>query len=1060
MSHSNHKIDNDKDTPADEQNACHATEGNANINGDEPDMKSRNQTFFVGVEGDEDSSYSETENAILEQSNEVRFGTTPPRHVRRMKRSLKSVKKEPKAHGSSQPGSAKERSKHIQSHKKDYLRKISNEGGSSEDMPHRHMYARMNPSISGETLHRYRSIKSVPAFLDKHHQVAIRTVSQESITRSTSYGDFAEDHNCPINRLRFMKTFQRLVKLGERHGRRDSRGGSNIYADPDDQAERQQIRFDQVLWLELQAWHFDRKIEEQDGFLLEKRKMISDTLDEVINFHFPTKLKEYEAKHSTQLSQFSASMKGTGGENVVVTSIAHQQHSATSTPTTQSTNLPFLPHDVGHGCSTIDDHFTGSIQRKAMHIIILLLKKVEECTALYPTSKTLAQFHPKYVQDNFVRNYETLNVWLNICKELYHKLQVVAGLVDIDIEDNKMWEDWFDHGLGLTCIKTSQTYQKRRQSFREDHRNDGSHDSSIMNNKSSKGSPDSKPQIHKRRSVLKETCTSRYRSFVEKNIRQIGLHGLSLRIKSALHKTLWKAREALEVPREAHDVMEREHNYEKVIDLINFLEKMTADDPSQRTVFASMVLHADDFKLGNKENHDRGVWCKEFSDMGLPSFLDLYLFIAKISFDIVHESIRYRLEHKPKVDPSLMSIRQLIYECKEVICAAIIGKDYYQDMILSVLTADDKSRIESLDCSINEFEEDVQAVLSVYFDYLQHLFQMLQRLPEASRSLQNTMADEWLFTKQICPHTKGLEAEASRRFCLLATGLLDSTEHFLESSLDQCSRELFDKMDKSSEKVKDIALEACRSHKKLFIEIQERSTKALGFAKMLQKDLGIAAEFKVEVSSQKILELLKKTKHVKIDSKSSGVNYEIYTQKDLATDKRQIVKLLNVTCGFEDPAEAGSFPMDGYMILLNLSDSEADEGKTEWNDKVVHVNPTVDTAIALVNIQVDGLMVIACNSYQLLTQRKALQRALGNSISLINEQTSSHQTVAEALDDFRLSAERLAERIVQSVKTTLDMLRLEDIYYKMEQGEKDLVHKSYVEIMHLCFNTGFEVSIM
>ena len=67
---------------------------------------------------------------------------------------------------------------------------------------------------------------------------------------------------------------------------------------------------------------------------------------------------------------------------------------------------------------------------------------------------------------------------------------------------------------------------------------------------------------------------------------------------------------------------------------------------------------------------------------------------------------------------------------------------------------------------------------------------------------------------------------------------------------------------------------------------------------------------------------------------------------------RQIVKLLNVTCGFEDPAEAGSFPTDGYMILLNLSESEADEGKTEWNDKVVHVSPTVDTAIALVNIQV------------------------------------------------------------------------------------------------------------
>ena len=449
MSHNNQKVNNDEETAADEQNACYPTEGYVNINGDEADIKSSKQTFFVGVESDEDSSYSETESAILEQSYEIKFGTTPPRHVRRMKRSAKSVKKEPKAHSSSQSGSAKERNKYIQSHKKDYLRKISHEGGSSEGMHQHHIYERRNPSISGEALHRYRSIKSVPAFLDKHHQIATRTSSQESISRSTSFGDFAEDHYCPQNRLRYMKTFQKLVKLGERHGKRDSRGGSNIYTDPDDQVERQQIQFDQVLWLELQAWHFDKKIEEQDGFLLEKRKTINDTLDEVINFHFPTKLKEYEAKSSFQSSQFSTSIIGTCGESVAATSVSHQQHSATSTPATQYKNQPFLPHHVGHSCSTIDDHFTGSIQRKAMHIIILLLKKVEECTALYPTSKALAQFHPKYVQDNFVRNYETLNVWLNICKELYHKLQVVAGLVDIDIEDNKIWEDWFDHGLGM-----------------------------------------------------------------------------------------------------------------------------------------------------------------------------------------------------------------------------------------------------------------------------------------------------------------------------------------------------------------------------------------------------------------------------------------------------------------------------------------------------------------------------------------------------------------------------------------------------------------------------------
>ena len=113
------------------------------------------------------------------------------------------------------------------------------------------------------------------------------------------------------------------------------------------------------------------------------------------------------------------------------------------------------------------------------------------------------------------------------------------------------------------------------------------------------------------------------------------------------------------MPREAHEMMEREHNYGKVIDLIKFLEKMTYDDPSQRTIFASMVLHPDDFKTDDQGRHERGVWSKEFSEMGLPSFLELYLFIAKIAFDIIHESIRYRLEHRPKGDPSSMSIKQV-----------------------------------------------------------------------------------------------------------------------------------------------------------------------------------------------------------------------------------------------------------------------------------------------------------------------------------------------------------------------------------------------------------------
>lgn len=61
----------------------------------------------------------------------------------------------------------------------------------------------------------------------------------------------------------------------------------------------------------------------------------------------------------------------------------------------------------------------------------------------------------------------------------------------------------------------------------------------------------------------------------------------------------------------------------------------------------------------------------------------------------------------------IFGISQLIKECKEVTSAAIVWKYYYQDMTLSVLTADDRSRIEILDADVNEFEEDVQSLLSV-----------------------------------------------------------------------------------------------------------------------------------------------------------------------------------------------------------------------------------------------------------------------------------------------------------------------------------------------------------
>ena len=41
---------------------------------------------------------------------------------------------------------------------------------------------------------------------------------------------------------------------------------------------------------------------------------------------------------------------------------------------------------------------------------------------------------------------------------------------------------------------------------------------------------------------------------------------------------------------------------------------------------------------------------------------------------------------------------------------------------------------------------------------------MLQKLPQASMSLKNILEEEWDFTKEICPHVRGGEAQAGKRF--------------------------------------------------------------------------------------------------------------------------------------------------------------------------------------------------------------------------------------------------------------------------------------------------------
>ena len=437
-------------------------------------------------------SDSEKELEILLQAEQLQFGETPPRHSRRIKQKARSLRKnhsntsmEHSIEGQAYRVSFKEKRKFIadqliiaqergfQRREKQGAMNVGFDIGSYEESDLDLRIHRKAPVIKLDSPNRYKSI--TPVASDKSlKNLSNRRVSCDIVNDTQLSGP--ELQACPQSRLHFFKTFSLLINMGDKGSHCDTkRLNSNESSSP------WQIDYDEILWLELQAWHAGKSVEEEDCFLETEREQIDKILNDIIHFYFPTKMKEINTEFNTQihkptiivdpapehvdkarvpavpeLKEHDDSVVGTlePEETETWKTTSDNKVSCCKSHVGQASRLDSHSHDhrqssIHKGTnSTSTEHFTGSIQQLAMRTIIMLLMKVEKVENLYPTTKALAQEHPKYLDEKFVRNFETLNLWLNTCKELYHKLHLVASLVQVDPEDNQTWEDWFDHGLG------------------------------------------------------------------------------------------------------------------------------------------------------------------------------------------------------------------------------------------------------------------------------------------------------------------------------------------------------------------------------------------------------------------------------------------------------------------------------------------------------------------------------------------------------------------------------------------------------------------------------------
>ncbi|XP_026643139.1 mitogen-activated protein kinase kinase kinase 4 isoform X2 [Microtus ochrogaster] len=835
--------------------------------------------------------------------------------------------------------------------------------------------------------------------------------------RQTSRSD------CPADRLKFFETLRLLLKLTSVSKKKDreQRGQENT-------AAFWFNRSNELIWLELQAWHAGRSINDQDLFLYTARQAIPDIINEILTF-------------KVNYGSIAFSRNGAGFNGTSLEGQCRTPHTANSL-----------------GCSTYHEHLQR--QRVSFEQVKRIMELLEYIEALYPSLQALQKDYERYAAKDFEDRVQALCLWLNITKDLNQKLRIMGTVLGIKNLSDIGWpvfeipsprpskgHELDDEGedtegelkeleSGTEESDEDRAPNPRAPEFRPSTDNFlDAHSQDSTSRRLERLESEEDPvgwgaaDCGSEASVSRHSLTSIYRPFVDKALKQMGLRKLILRLHKLMHGSLQRARVAL----------------------------LRSDHPVEFSDFPGPMWGSDYVQLSgtppSSEQKCSPVSWEELKAMDLPSFEPAFLVLCRVLLNVIHECLKLRLEQRPAGEPSLLSIKQLVRECKEVLKGGLLMKQYYQFMLQEVLDG-----LEKTDCNMDAFEEDLQKMLMVYFDYMRSWIQMLQQLPQASHSLKNLLEEEWNFTKEITHYIRGGEAQAGKLFCDIAGMLLKSTGSFLESGLQESCAELWTSADDNgaADELRRSVIEISRALKELFHEARERASKALGFAKMLRKDLEIAAEFVLSASVQELLDVLKEKQYVKVQIPGLE-NLHVFVPDSLAEEKRIILQLLNAATGKDCSKDPDDVFIDAFLLLTKHGDRarDSEDGWGTWESRAVKIVPQVETVDTLRSMQVDNLLLVVMESAHLIIQRKAFQQSIEGLMTLRHEQTSSQPVIAKALQQLKNDALELCTRVSDAIDRVDHMFTLE-CDAEVDELESATLQQYYREAMIQGYNFGFE----
>ncbi|XP_036979320.1 mitogen-activated protein kinase kinase kinase 4 isoform X4 [Acanthopagrus latus] len=863
--------------------------------------------------------------------------------------------------------------------------------------------------------------------------------------------------DCPADRLKFFETLRLLLKLTSMSSKRKEK----------EQRGLENMAFmghnNEVIWLELQAWHAKRSTGDQDLFLFTARQAIPDIINEVLHFKV-----NYASLRGAQCSQaiegdYHSVPDLICGEDRE-SAVAETNHCGVDpwgfSASPSSAMNAAEPLGSGADCR---EHLQR--QRLAFEQVKRVMELLESVEALYPSLQALQKDYEKYAARDFQGRVQALCLWLNITQDLNQKLRVMAtvlGLHDLSrigwpvfeipsprcSRGNEEEENEEDEENDSTATFTADSEGEERDAEEEE--------CGLGHVAEEELSPSLTPKFARMFSedeflptanaVSTEVIagggvfcpTAIYRPFVDKALKQMGLRKLILRLHKLMDRSLQRSRAAL-------------LRHTPALEFADFPDPMLYSD-----YLPELSRHESCSGPAHPELEADQVSWEDLLDMDLPSFRPAFLVLCRVLLNVIHECLKLRLEQRPAGEPSLLSIKQLVRECKEVLKGGLLMKQYYQFMLRGVVTDDQGLQTNA---NIDEFEEDLHKMLVVYFDYMHSWIQMLQQLPQASHSLKNLLEEEWNFTKVITPYIRGGEAQSGKLFCDIAGMLLKSTGEFLDAGLQKSGNEFWESADDStaSDEIRRSVIETSRSLKELFHEARERASKALGFAKMLRKDLEVAADFSITNGVTCLLEALKKRNHVKVQIPGLE-ELQVFVPCGLMDQRPLILQLLNAAAGKDCSKEPDEIAEDEAYLLMSkhgAGDSATDSDWAQWDGQLLKLVPQMEAVDTLRAMKVENMLLVVMQSAHLVAQRKAFQQSMEDVLTLSREQTSSQPLIASALEELKDEALQLCIKISTAIDRVEYMFTTE-FEAEVEESESATLHQYYREAMIQGYNFAFE----